>query len=171
LCSLNGKQHLTQYFSIGNITNIYLAGLYQTTQIMSIDTFLIEEYKSRTQEIQDLMKEARQLELYSAGAVAALYSWFATAELSNNLAWYLPLIIPVLGLIRSWALYERVRQIAEYVLEIESFFLREAENPQGWEHWYARVRKHGLTPSGILFWVLLVAVCLIFPLLYAGGHA
>lgn len=137
---------------------------------MGIENFLIEEYKSRSQEIQDLMKEARQLEFYSGGAVAAIYSWFATAELSNKWAWYLPLIIPVLGLIRSWAFYKRVRQISEYVIEVESYILKDADSPLGWEHWYARVRKHGLTPSGILFWLLLIAVCLIFPFLYAGGH-
>lgn len=133
---------------------------------MNIDDFLIEEYKSRTQEIQDLMREARQLELYAGGAVAALYSWFATAELSNEWAWYLPLIVPVLGLIRSWAFYERVRQIAEYVQKVESHILTDANTPQGWENWYTKIRKHSLTPSGVLFWMILIAVCLIFPLLF-----
>lgn len=135
----------------------------------NVDDFLIEEYKSRTQEIQDLMREARQLELYSAGAVAAVYAWFATVKLANTWAWFLPLIVPVLGLIRSWAFYERIRQIAAYVRKIESHILTEENQPPGWESWYTGIREHGLTPSGFLFWIVLVMVCLCFPFLFSAG--
>jgi len=130
---------------------------------MNKGEFLIEEYKSRVQEMQDLMAEARKLELYCAGALGGIYSWFAAANLANTLTWYVPLLIPLLGLIRSWAFYERVRQISEYVREIESHILSGEEDPQGWENWYAKIRVHGLTPSGLLFWGVLILVCLTLP--------
>ena len=133
---------------------------------MSNEDFLLEEYKSRTQEIQGLMKEARQLELYSGAAVAALYSWFATTQLTNTFAWYLPLIIPVLGLIRSWAFYARVKQIAEYVKKIEVHIFSNENQLKGWENWYAEIDKHNITPTGILFWLVLICVCIVFPFLY-----
>jgi len=133
------------------------------------DNFIIEEYKIRSQEIQSLMTEARQLELYCGAAVAAIYSWFATVDLSNTWAWYLPAIIPMLGLIRSWAIYERVRQISSYVKIVESHILTSENQPKGWENWYSTIRKHSLTPSGLLFWGLLLIICLIFPFLYKSG--
>jgi len=41
---------------------------------MDTDSFQLEEYKALTQEMQNLMKEARQLELYSASGVAAIFA-------------------------------------------------------------------------------------------------
>jgi len=135
---------------------------------MDASDFLIEEYKSRVHEMRELMAEARKLELYCAGAVAAIYSWFAAVNLENTVAWYIPLLVPVLGLIRSWAFYVRVRQISEYIRDIESHFLSKVEQPQGWENDYAKIRAHGLTPSGLLFWAVLVLVCLVVPYVLTG---
>ena len=75
----------------------------------------LEEYKLLTQEIKDLLKEARQLELYCGGAVAALYSWYVTVNLTSGIGWFLPLLIPVLGIIRSWAFHDRAQQISKFL--------------------------------------------------------
>ena len=125
--------------------------------------FVIEEYRTLVAEMQKLMAEARQLELYCAGAVAAIYSWFFTSKVSIELAWFFPIIIPLLGLLRSWALYERVKQISKYIRETELFFLSNEERINGWENNYKKIREHGLTPTGILFWAVLVLSCLIIP--------
>lgn len=134
-----------------------------------MNDFQIEEYKSLTQEVRDLLKETRQLELYCAGAVAALFSWYATANFTNTVGWYLPLLIPVLGVIRSWSFHERIRQISSYLIKIEASLLQ-SENKElvGWESYYAKIRTHGITPSGIVFWLLLTLVCLVFPSIYAS---
>ena len=134
-----------------------------------MNEFQIEEYKSLTQEVRDLLKEARQLELYSAGAVAALFSWYATVSFASAAGWYLPLLIPVLGIIRSWAFHERIRQISIYLIKVEASLLQsENEELEGWENYYAKIRTHGVTPSGIVFWLLLTLVCLVFPSVYTS---
>jgi len=133
-----------------------------------MNEFQIEEYKSLTQEVRDLLREARQLELYCAGAVAALYSWFFTVNLSNYGGWYLPLLIPVLGIIRSWAFHERIRLISSYLVRIEASVLPSEGELGGWESYYAKIRTHGITPSGLMFWFLLTLVCSIFPFVFAS---
>lgn len=132
--------------------------------------FVIEEYRSLTAEMQKLMAEARQLELYCAGAVAAIYSWFITSNVSAELAWFFPVVIPVLGLLRSWALYERVKQISGYIRKTESFFLSNEDGVDGWENSYAKIREHGITPTGILFWAVLVLSCLIIPFVLGANQ-
>ncbi len=134
-----------------------------------MNEFIIEEYKSLIAEIQTLMVEARQLELYCAGAVAAMYSWFLTSNVSVALAWFLPVVIPILGLLRSWALYERVRQMSAYVRKTESYCLSNEICIEGWENSYQKIREHGLTPTGILFWAFLLLLCLIVPFLFGGN--
>ena len=128
----------------------------------------LEEYKLLTQEIKDLLKEVRQLELYCGGAVAVLFSWYVTVNFTSDLGWFLPLLIPVLGIIRSWAFHERARQISIYLMKIEASVLGNKEMLGGWEIYYAKISSHGITPSGILFWLLLTLVCLIFPFIYAS---
>ncbi len=128
--------------------------------------FVIEEYRTLIAEMQKLMAEARQLELYCAGAVTAIYSWFLTSKVSMEIAWFLPIIIPVLGLLRSWALYERVKQISDYIRKAESVYLSNNSDIEGWENNYKKIREHGLTPTGILFWGLLVLLCLIAPFIF-----
>jgi len=134
-----------------------------------MNEFIIEEYKSLVAEMQTLMVEARQVELYCAGAVAAMYSWFLTSNVAVALAWFLPIVIPVLGLLRSWALYERVKQISGYVCKTESYCLSNDISIEGWENSYQKIREHGLTPTGILFWTLLLLLCVIAPFIFGGG--
>jgi hypothetical protein len=136
-----------------------------------MNEFVIEEYRALVTEAQKLMAEARQLELYCAGAVAAICSWFLTSNVPLQTAWLLPIAIPVLGLLRSWALYERVKQISLYVRETESFFLSNTPQIEGWENSYAKIREHGLTPTALLFWILLILLCLALPFLFGGIHA
>ena len=126
----------------------------------------LEEYKLLTQEIKDLLKEARQLELYCGGAVAALYSWYITVNLTSGIGWFLPLLIPVLGIIRSWAFHDRAQQISKFLMKIEASVLGNNEMQGGWEIYYAKIRSHGITPSGLLFWIILTLVCLIFPFIH-----
>ena len=133
-----------------------------------MNEFNLAEYKSLTQDVRDLLKEARQLELYCGGAVAALYSWYATVELTIGIGWFLPLLIPVLGIIRSWSFHERVGQISNYLMKIEVSMLDEKEKLEGWENHYSKIRTHGITPSGLLFWLLLILICLVFPFIYTN---
>ena len=133
-----------------------------------MNEFIIEEYRSLVVEMQKLMTEARQLELYCAGAVAAIYSWFLTSKVSIEIAWFLPIVIPVLGLLRSWALYQRVKQISVYIRKIETYCLANDSGIEGWENSYKEIRKHGLTPTGILFWAVLIMLCIVAPYLFRG---
>ena len=126
----------------------------------------LEEYKLLTQEIKDLLKEARQLELYCGGAVAAIFSWYVTVNLTSGPGWFLPLLIPLLGIIRSWAFHERAQQISKFLMKIEASVLGNKEMLGGWEIYYAKIRSHGITPSGLLFWIILTLVCLIFPFIH-----
>ncbi len=134
-----------------------------------MNQFVLEEYKLLVAEMQRLMFEARQLELYCAGAVAAIYSWFFASKVTHELAWFFPLLIPTLGLLRSWAFYERVKQIAEYVRQIESTLLENETRITGWENEYAGIRKHGLTPTGMVFWLVLLFTCLVIPFILTSG--
>jgi hypothetical protein len=136
---------------------------------MKMNEIRLEEYKLLTQEIRDLLKEARQLELYCGGAVAALYSWYVTVNLTSDFGWFLPLLIPVLGIMRSWAIHGRARQMSKYLMKIEASVLGNKEMLGSWEIYYAKISSHGITPSGILFWLFLTLVCLIFPFIYESS--
>ena len=128
--------------------------------------FLIEEYKLLVAESQELMSEARKLELYCAGAVAAVYSWFLSSDVLFREAWFFPVIVPILGMLRSWAFYERVNQISRYIQETERTLLTNDSGPRGWEISYASIRRHRITPTAIIFWVVLFSVCIAVPAIF-----
>lgn len=126
----------------------------------SREQFLFEEAKLLKSEIHDHMATVRLVETYSAGAVAALLSWFTLRGLPGaSYAWYLPAVIPILGAARSYASHVHVRQIGKYLAQTEKVFLGNVE-PKGWEN----TRKAaGFAAWSALFWVLLLLTALLVP--------
>lgn len=133
-----------------------------------MNQLMLEEYKSLIEEIKSLAVETRQLELYCAGAVFAIYSWFFTSNMTIKFAWLFPVLIPLLGLIRSWAFYRRIRQISDYIKLIESQYFADLPEISGWESHYGAIRTHGLTPTAIIYWLILILVCCAMPFIFIG---
>lgn len=133
--------------------------------------FYMEEYKSLKGEIDSLVKETRQLELYAIAAIAGFYAWLINAKIPQSLAWYVPTVLVVIAVFRYWALFLRLNELARYLI------YRERQSKiKGWETYlnrrlHLRRARFGiplksgskLYNSGVLFWVLLAALTCIAP--------
>ena len=130
----------------------------------------VEEYKSLRHEIDALTSESRLLVRLSLTGAAAIYAWLAVnAEAGvETFGWYIPIFIPLFGLLHSLSALSRVMLIAEYV--------RDNIDPiitvPGWESFLHRkrtdepVRQQLVGWSYSLFWIVfLVGTGLISALL------
>ena len=114
---------------------------------MDLEQFFLEEYKSLREEVYALVAETRRLEILSLGGVAAMYAWFVTAQVSSGPAWYAPLLLPLLGALRSYALFNRIGEIAAYLHGREK-----AMEWSGWETHFAARAKSRLSFTAFFFW-------------------
>jgi len=127
--------------------------------------FIIEEYKLLKEELSALVKEVRLLETASIAGAAGIYAWLSkTPDIDKivNIGWWIPVLFPVFGALRQFALLRRIMHIAEYIRSVEYEMCR--VYPFGWEYFLAKKRK---TPSGVaisitavLFWLALLFITL-----------
>ena len=81
-------------------------------QIKRSNQLSIEEFKDRRAAISDLIKENINLERYVLIGIVAYYAWLLThcipRGIAYGIAWFIPVLVPVLGVWRRWENIERV---------------------------------------------------------------
>ena len=111
---------------------------YKLEQIKTFNQLRIEEYKDRRAEIDTLLKDTKNIELYALIGVAAYYAWLLTHCVSPSLPWLIPIVIPILG---AWRSFENVMQVlknAKYLRDLEKeIFVFQLK---GWERYLAATR-------------------------------
>jgi hypothetical protein len=140
--------------------------------------FVAKQYDALREEIMKHVDETRRLELAAIGGVAALFAWFATRAQGTPPypVWLIGSLIPLLGAVRSVALFRRVQVIAQYIREeLEPVLLSRPGDPRGWETYFeAHVGRGKPGPeagsrvsfTSMLFWLVLLGLSAIVPLAF-----
>ena len=113
----------------------------------------IHEFDALREEIGGYFTEMRRVEVYAALATALFDSFLISLESKGpagtfhvpQWAWAVPILFPVLALIRGRAFNRQVELIASYIRTIEEQYQRV---PLGWEHRMEDVRKSHRTFLG-----------------------
>lgn len=128
--------------------------------------FLTIEYQSLRHEIEAVGKELRDTERYTVIIVGTVWVWLATQ--CNSVppaliafAWWLPVFVVVLGIVRFLGIQQTLGKIAAYIAtSIEPRFLQAGA---GWENHLKSKDMSGKVRwwiSSLLIWVALLAASL-----------
>jgi hypothetical protein len=119
--------------------------------------FRTREYELLKSEVQSYVAESRSLETYAVGGAVAVYAWLATHhdDLPSRVIWLVPLIFPILGAVRAWALGAHIEVIGSYLGKLEC----ELQGTPGWEAFLAG-KRGPLAASTYLFWLLFLVASL-----------
>jgi hypothetical protein len=90
--------------------------------------------------------------------VAAMYSWFITAEVSADAVWYAPVLLPLLGFLRSYATFHRIGEIGTYLRDFE-----EKIQWSGWERTFAQKAKSHQSITSFIFFIILLVCTVVAP--------
>src|SRR5581483_3126962 len=116
-----------------------------TEQTKTSREYNLKEFDALRSEIDDGISEARAFERYAVIASGALWAWLTTRPTAPLLLWCLPLLLALVGWLRTWGLYKHLGRIGSYIREIEGNNLKGWEGPAGWEKWLdgdRGVRRH-----------------------------
>src|SRR5436309_4090349 len=105
--------------------------------------------------------ETRRLEIAVVGGAAAIYAWLATHQPLYGIgpwAWLLPVLLPIYGGLRSYAIYRRISDISAYLKQIEDNLPETQRLLRGWENFLAFREKY-LAKTAKLFWITLFLIC------------
>ena len=127
--------------------------------------FHLEEYRSLKLEVEYRVKSTERIEYLIIVATAAVYVWF-TEQAIPPLMWWLPVILPMLGLVRQYGLLLRIMQVTEYIRLVEEKFC--IEQLKGWENNLRDLRRsprgYIIGLSGYFLWLLLFVFTVIIAL-------
>jgi hypothetical protein len=116
--------------------------------------FTIHEFDALRREIDGYFVEMRKLEVYAVLAIGVFYSFLIQLERPQQgagqydlpvLTWALPIIFPLLAVIRASAFDRQIKLIAEYLNKVEA---RYGRTPLGWEHFMEAARENKRTTLG-----------------------
>lgn len=142
--------------------------------MMIDDEFHFEEYRALRREIEQGIEELRKSRRNALVAVFGFYAWLATGGLLgqstsgspvhhfNDIAWWLPSLIPIFGFVEYLGIMRRTLDIAGYLKCLESHYAKSVL--EGWEHNLAKAREERPFQaqaqgwSGFLLWPLLFAI-------------
>ncbi len=116
-----------------------------------------EEYLTLRKEVETHMAELGLLEKNCVLASAAIYAWLAKggdAASISAIAWYIPIFFAIFGAIRSFSLGVHLKNLGEYLFEIESAYLVDDNKPQGWEHHLKSEKKPIRSIGTSAFWIV-----------------
>ena len=144
---------------------------YQLEKFKCSTQLRIADYTDRRSEINNLNKDAINLERYAVIGIVAYYGWLLTHGICIALAWAIAIVIPAFGLWKHIESVVETLKNAQYLREIEAEFARSffpIGPDKGWESWLAKTRKideHTSTLCQVLkierswyrptFWVIL----------------
>ncbi|MGP9810078.1 hypothetical protein ACTZWT_01050 [Rhodopseudomonas sp. NSM] len=115
---------------------------------------LLEEYKSCRQLLADDIKWMDQLEIYTVGAVAAVYVFMFTLKANEFTTWValVPPTICMAAALRTVAIDRTIRVINDYLENIEKL------HPEiGYTTFYRKTRSPTMRHSRQYVWTLLIA--------------
>jgi hypothetical protein len=115
----------------------------------------IEEYKICKQQILDNIKSMDQLEIYSVGAIAAVFVFALsqTHAVVITFAIALSFLIASLGFVRFAALDKMIGILNDYVQTVE-----ESTKEIGWTKYYRTKRTQYMKWSRYIVWAVLLGV-------------
>jgi hypothetical protein len=121
-----------------------VGGVMETAQFMQ--QFRIEEYKALRAEILYQIQNIDQIKFWITAAMAAYYSFISTKFLTINnnrtvltgpmWIWAVPIVLPLVGLLRLRAHIAQLDIFAQYIKQIEQQY----PSLSGWEHYYGEHR-------------------------------
>jgi hypothetical protein len=115
------------------------------------------------------VEETRRIERLVILAAAAVYTWLATESGDAQVealawAWWIPLGVTVLGVIRCLAVLKRINVVASYVKLIEDRYATIDDVP-GWRTYFDRHGRGKVTRAVLLSWLILLITTTLVPIL------
>lgn len=125
-----------------------------------------EEYRTLRKEIESQMTELGHLERNCVFAAAAVYAWLVNdGEFTSveKAGWFIPILFPLFGALRSWSVGRHLSELGRYVQQIESAYLTDPQLPKGWEHFLAapEQKRKLRTKITISFWLIFLAATIL----------
>ena len=145
---------------------------------MPLPEFVREEYGKLRGELESHVEETLRLERYAVVGIAAVFAWLLKEiEHPGSMtiwAWYVPVMLPLVGGLRSFLLYQHIGLIAEYLSKLETALYadtngnRNGEEKFGWEFFLGlrRNKYRGLLAAAI--WFSLIGSTVFFAYCFAG---
>lgn len=130
--------------------------------------FHVKEWEYLRTDIRLQIEQSKYLELATVVALAAFYAWFlSVSKPVPRVALLLPVIVALLGAVRSWATLRHIQRMAAYVRTLEQRLSLGTDGLIGWDR--TRVANNSKSPelklSAILFWFVVIAITLVAPCL------
>lgn len=88
-----------------------------------LDAFVLEEYRSLCGQLDDQIRETRDLERYALIGIGLIFAWLASLEKPPPLvvpAWLFPPVLAIMGWVRAKSSMQRIDQVAGYLRRIEA---------------------------------------------------
>lgn len=140
-----------------------------------------EEYLALRRQIEMTLQQFSQLRRYSLIGAAVAFAWIAnqdfTPETVNWLAWSIPTVIPICGLILMLSKSAGLNKMGGYIAEIENVYLKDMSEARGWENYRAKYREilrkeskiKSLTTytADLIFWIIFIILSLVITVI--GG--
>jgi hypothetical protein len=126
--------------------------------------FLLVEFNKLRDEILQSLKETWNLERQSVIAAGVIWTWcLANAKTPGyTILIWTPLAITTLSALRSLGLLLQMQHLGRYVRRLEQDF--PLPKGLGWES--SALNDQFRRFAGIVFWVILIAMTVVIPLLY-----
>jgi len=120
--------------------------------------FLDAELQHLRSEDQLLRQEAWRVETYSVGASAALVAWLATHQVTNKLAWWLPLVILLAAGARFGSMMRHLEyRVRNYIAKEETKCLGSAT--EGWQN-FSKSQSSNQALANWVIWGVLFALAI-----------
>lgn len=131
-----------------------------------------EEYAALRREIELTLEEFSRLRRYALFGTAGAFAWIATQGIPpSNFAvvvWWVPTIIPVMGLLMMLTKSARLDDIGAYLAQVETECISDTAKARGWENFRRRDMADDATRNGkiwdgafvadLVFWCAFILV-------------
>jgi hypothetical protein len=122
------------------------------------NAFRLEEYKTLRAELDDQIKAMRQVEMYTVGAMTAVYAWLAAnmrVVAPGSFPWWLPAPVVAFGFLKNRAFLGAIRRIAGQMYRIEEGLVVNGVHPLTWYHHITppEKRQHRSQPRVFRDWL------------------
>lgn len=144
----------------------------ETQSLITNNELRKEEFAALYKEIEVDLKELSDLERNTVLAAALAYSWITTnAALTppiSNIAWAVPMLLPVYGAARTYAVIRQLWLRGSYLREVEE---KHFDRDGGWQTYFGRAPNSIKTTNTlrIAFWCAFLALSVLASVV--GGRA
>ncbi len=87
-----------------------------------------------------------------------MFTWLLTNNPENRGLFFLPILLPIFGLYRSFTLRRSILLIIDYIMKLELLIYKDIEEIEGYENFRNNSNKSGVTKSSIIFWFTIIVV-------------